>query len=106
MENERLVSLAEVRDILGKEATKRELTNDQKAALDHAEKIAVLSVEETNRLIDELRELEFTTEFTCFKIADILPTYPEDIRAIFSKERIILENSHINQIIDIVVGHL
>ena len=106
MENERLVSLAEVKHILESEATNRELTNDQKAALDHAEKIAVLSVEKTNLLISELRNLEFTTEFTCFKIADILPTYPEDIRAIFSKERIILENDHINQIIDIVVKHL
>lgn len=106
MENERLVSLAEVKQILGKEATKRELSNDQKAALDHSEKIAVLSVEKTNHLIGELRKLEFTTDFTCFKIADILPRYPEDIRAIFSKERIVLENSHINQIIDIVGKHL
>ena len=36
------------------------------------------------------------------KIADILPKYPEDVRAIFSKERITLSNDQINQIIEIV----
>ena len=106
MVNERYVSLAEVKSILEKESAYRELTNDQKSALDHAEKIAVLSVEDTRQIIEDLRALSFTTEFTRYKIADILPRYPEDVRAIFSKERIILENSHINQIIDIVVKHL
>ncbi|MDD3398444.1 MAG: RNA polymerase Rpb4 family protein [Candidatus Methanomethylophilaceae archaeon] len=106
MENERYVSIAEVKSILEKESASRELTNDQKAALDHAEKIAVLSVEDNQQIIDELRALDFTTDFTRYKIADILPRYPEDVRAIFSKERIILENNHINQIIDIVVKHL
>jgi DNA-directed RNA polymerase subunit F len=106
MENERYVSLAEVKRILEEESTKRELTNDQKAALEHAEKVAVISMEETEQMVEELRSLDFTTEFTCYKIADLLPQHPEDVRAIFSKERIILENSHINQIIDIVVKHL
>ena len=32
--------------------------------------------------------------------------YPEDVRAIFSKERIVLDNAKIDEIIDIVAKYL
>ena len=43
-------------------------------------------MEDTKALIAELEELDFITDFIKYKIADILPKYPEDVRAIFSKE--------------------
>ena len=45
-------------------------------------------------------------EVTSYKIADILPKYPEDVRAIFSKERINLESDDIQKILDIVAEYL
>ncbi len=106
MSNERFVSLSEMKSILEEESSRRDLTHDQKSALEHAETFVKLSPEDTQQLIDELLALEFATEFACFKIADILPRHPEDVRAIFSKERVSLEKTHINQIIDIVGKYL
>jgi len=103
---ERYVNLAEARDILSAESEKREITGQQRAALDHAQAIAYLSAEDTKKLAEEIGALDFTTDFTSCKIADILPRYPEDVRAIFAKERINLDAEGIRQIIDIVGKYL
>jgi len=110
---ERYVTLAEVKELLEGVAESRkgtaELLEDedvllasQKAALDHAQKVTNISLEDANKLIEEVSALEIVTDAIAVKIADILPKYPEDVRAIFSKERIALSNEEINQIIEIV----
>lgn len=104
--SERYVSLAEVKEILSAEAEKREISGQQRAALDHAQAIAKLSVDDTEKLTAEINELPFTTDFVSYKVADLLPKYPEDVRAIFAKERINLEVSDVQQIIDIVGKYL
>lgn len=105
--SEQYVSLAEVRDLLTAENEKRgELSTIQKSAMNHAQTIAKLSLEQTNALIAEADALDFTTESTSCKIADLLPRYPEDVRAIFAKERITLEADNINKIIEIVDKYL
>lgn len=103
---ERYVSLAEVKDILTEESEKRDISGQQRAALDHATAIARLSAEDTRKLTEEVGALDFTTDFTSYKIADLLPRYPEDVRAIFAKERINLEVGNVQQIIDIVDKYL
>lgn len=104
--SERYVSLAEVKEILNAESEKREISGQQRSALDHAQAIVKLSVDDTRKLIEEVNGLSFTTEYISHKIADLLPKYPEDVRAIFAKERITLEVSDIQQIIDIVGKYL
>ena len=110
---ERYVTLAEVRDLLEEVAESRKgtagelededvLLASQKAALDHAQKVSTISLEDANRIIEEVSQIEEVTDVIAVKIADILPKYPEDVRAIFSKERINLSNDKINQIIEIV----
>lgn len=99
--------MAEVRDLLTAENEKRgELSTIQKAAMNHAQAVAGLTVDETKALIAEVNELDFTTESTSYKIADLLPKYAEDVRAIFAKERITLEPDNINKIIEIVGKYL
>jgi DNA-directed RNA polymerase subunit F len=110
---ERYVTLAEVRDLLEEVAESREgtagelededvLLASQKSALDHAQKVSNISLEDANKIIEEVSQIEDVTDAIAVKIADILPKYPEDVRAIFSKERITLSNDQINQIIEIV----
>jgi DNA-directed RNA polymerase subunit F len=114
---ERYVTLAEVRDLLSEIAESRKgtagelededvLLASQKAALDHAQKVSTISLEDANKLIEEVSQIEEVTDAIAVKIADILPRYPEDVRAIFSKERINLSNEQINQIIDIVSKYI
>ncbi|MBE6524285.1 MAG: RNA polymerase [Thermoplasmata archaeon] len=114
---ERYVTLAEVRDLLEEVAESRKgtagllededvLLASQKAALDHAQKVSTISLEDANKIVEEVSQIEEVTDAIAVKIADILPRYPDDVRAIFSKERINLSNDQINQIIEIVEKYI
>ena len=103
---ERYISLAEIRDLLTEENEKRELLTSQKAAMEHARSTSTLSVEKTKELIAEVSTVEGVTEYTAAKIADLVPQYPEDVRAIFSKERLAIETPTIDKIIEIVGKYL
>ena len=107
--SEQYVTLAEVRELLEAEAEIRgydNLLQSQKAALDHAQTVCSISLEQANAIVEEVSQIDFVTEPVAYKIADILPRYPEDVRAIFSKERVTLEPAQIQQIIDIVEKHI
>jgi len=118
--SERYVSLAEVRDILTEANEARggfvdtedpdyvpsQANAIQRAALLHSQAVCRITKEKADELISKVMELEFVTETIAFKIADILPKYPEDVRAIFSKERIALENEDIQRVLDIVSEYL
>jgi DNA-directed RNA polymerase subunit F len=100
MPEERLVALAEIKEMLEQESKDRtELTNEQKVALDHASKFAKLSVKDAHKLLADLKELDFITEPVAHRIVDICPQYPEDVRALFAKERLILDKKQIDQVI-------
>lgn len=104
--SERYVSIAEVKEILAAESERKELSGQQRHAFEHASAMTHLSMEDTNKLITEINSLDFTTDFVSHKVADLLPKYPEDVRAIFAKERINLESGNVQQIIDIVDKYL
>ncbi len=106
MSEEKYVTLAEIRDLLTKENESRDLLTSQKAAMEHARSISPISLEQANELINELLAFEEVTENLAVKIADILPLHPEDLRAIFSKERVVLEADVTNGILEIVAKYL
>ena len=102
--SEQYVTLAQVRELLEAEAEIRgydNLLQSQKAALDHAQTVCSISLEQANAIIDEVKQIDIVSDAVALKIADLLPRYPEDVRAIFSKERVTLEPQQIQQIIDI-----
>ena len=47
-------------------------------------------------------KLEFIEESQIYKIADLLPKNNEDIKTIFAKERMNLDDNKINQILEII----
>ncbi|UCF08976.1 MAG: RNA polymerase [Thermoplasmata archaeon] len=104
-EESRYVSLAEVKNLLEKEAKKRELSYEQNLALDHAKHFSAISMTKAKKMADELMELERITEPFAYKIVDILPMHPEEVRAIFAKERFTLEEDEIKKILKIVEKH-
>ncbi len=104
--SERHVSLAEVRDLLTVEGEKRELYVTQKAARDHAQAVCTISVEDAEALAKEVQTVPEIPESVAYKIADLLPTEPEDIRAILAKERITLEATTTDQILEMVLKYL
>ncbi len=103
---EQYVSLAEVRDMLRTESEKRELLPSQEKALKHADAVCPLSQEQVDEMIAKLMELDFVNdERIAYKIADIRPKYSNDVRAIFSKERVTLDGDMVQSVIDIVSSY-
>ena len=104
------VSLAEVRDMLTAENEKRELLPMQKYALAQATDVCHITKEQADELIAKLLELDFVKDNPALavKIADILPKYPVDVRAICSQERLVrpLDAEMIDQILDTVAPYL
>ena len=99
----KLVSLSEVKNILKKVSKERkELSYEQRIALEHAQKFAKLPVKKTQDLIKELTKLERIEEIHAYKIADLLPTTEDDVKAIFAKERFTLNESEIKNILKVV----
>ncbi len=102
MSEDRYVTLAEVKRLMEAEDEERELTSEQKMVMEHASKFSKLSIDDTTALRDELIEVEFIDEAMATKITDLLPEHPDDVRVLFSKERMVLKKEHIKTIMDIV----
>jgi len=97
------VSLAEVKELL-QDAQERftELSYEQKLALKHAQEFSKLSKEKADELIKELMTVGMISETIACKIADILPTHPDDIHLLFAKQRTQLTAEDISTILEIV----
>ncbi len=100
------LTLAEVKDILREENEKRELNSLQKSALAHAEEFAKLSAEDSRKLVEELMQLDFVDERHAVKIADILPIHPDQVRVLYTKEKIVLPPEDIKKILNIVAKYI
>jgi DNA-directed RNA polymerase subunit F len=108
-EEGRLVSLAEVRALLeAAERERGELSYEQKLALEHARSFALkLTPEKARELVERLGKLSpKVTPLHAVKIADLLPTHPDDVRTIFAKERFALEKDEIDKILETVQSYL
>lgn len=97
------VSIAEVKEILEKESELRDLSMEQKYAMEHAQKFSRLDSKKSRKLINELmKELEILNEPLATKLADLMPTEAEDIKIVFAKERANIQKKDIEKILDIV----
>ncbi|MEM3341436.1 MAG: RNA polymerase Rpb4 family protein [Thermoplasmata archaeon] len=100
------VLLAEVRKLIEEETTEENRIYEQRLALQHAQLHSPLSVEKGKALVKELMKLEKVNEPTAVKIADMLPTHPDDVRAIFAKERFTLMPEEIEAILRTVARYM
>ncbi|UCE91032.1 MAG: RNA polymerase [Methanobacteriota archaeon] len=106
MEDKKMATLAEVKEVLLKRQEAQELTAEQKLALEHSQKFSRLEAKKARKLIRELGELEFLTQQNAVKIADIMPTHADDVRVIFAKERANLEKKDVEKILSVVEKYL
>jgi DNA-directed RNA polymerase subunit F len=99
------VPISEVKRFLSEEAGRRTLPREASLALQHAELFARLTPEAEQKLIDELRTLPFVDLPIAVRLADTLPQYPEEVRLLLSKERIVLEEAQLTQLFEILAHH-
>jgi len=103
---EKYVTLPEVKKLLDDAGKDRELSYEQRTALQHATTFVKLSPTKAKQIVKKLVKIERINEYYACKIADLLPREPTDVRAVFMKERYELTEDEIKLIIEIVEGYL
>ena len=102
-ESKKFIPLSEVKNILKKiEKERKEITYEQRIALEHSNKFAKLPNQKVKDLIKDLIKLDFIEESHIYKIVDLLPVNIEDVKTIFAKERINLNDEKIKKILTII----
>ncbi len=96
------VTLPEAREILEKAAEERELTYEQNLALQHAQQFAKLDPKKAKKMKEELLRIDGINEYYATRITDLLPSHPDDVRAIFSTDKTVLQLSQMESILEIV----
>jgi DNA-directed RNA polymerase subunit F len=99
------VPIVEVKRFLAEEAARRPLPREATLALQHAELFARLAPEANQKLLEELGTLPFVDFPIAVRLADMLPQYPEEIRLLFSKERIVLDEAQLTKLLEILAHH-
>ncbi len=100
---EEYVSLSELKVILEREkAARTDLTPEQQYALSHAAAFARIASEKVPAMVKELMEVPMMSLANAIKIADVLPTHLDDVRAIFAKERFALSKEDAEKVLEIV----
>jgi DNA-directed RNA polymerase subunit F len=106
MEDKKIATLAEVKEILAQKQEQGELTAEQKLAFEHTQRFARVDAKKAKKLVKELTELGFVSEINSVKIADLMPSHPDDVRAIFAKERASIEKKDVEKILSVVEKYL
>ncbi len=99
------VPLSRVKALLTEEAGRRTLPREAMLAQQHADGFARLTEEDTAALIAELKTLPYVDTALAVKVADVLPQYPEEVRLLFSKERVLLDEAQLTKLLEIVARY-
>jgi len=95
-------SMAESKDILSSREKKKELSYEQKLALEHLNKFTRLDPEKAKKLLEELSGVLRMSQETMVQILNFLPKNADELRMIFSREKFSLKEDEINKILEIV----
>lgn len=85
-----------------RERDEDDMTHEQKIALETLERhCKVRDLDTLEELNDELSEIDSLKDIHIYKLLEVVPQYESTVRSIFSKERVKLEDSEVEQILDI-----
>lgn len=80
----------------------REMRYELARAIEHVNRFTVLSPEDANALVSDLRELEKVNEATAYKITDLLPRDRDELRSVYAQERYSLSGDELDEILNVV----
>ena len=84
----------------------REMRYELARAIEHVNRFALLTPEESRELVDELLELEKVDEATAYKVADLLPQDRDELRAVFAQQRYSLSGDELDDILNVVAKYV
>ena len=94
------IPAAKVKEILDEFSEKHELSYEQNLTLAHVTNLNKLSLEDTEKLIEELEA--YVDYKQAVRVADILPRDMADLRLVFAKERNAPSNDEMKEILEIL----
>ena len=109
---EEYLTLAETKDILADLERERAADEDREMryelarAIEHVNRFATLTPEESQEFVDELLELEKVDEATAYKIANLLPEDRTELRSVFAKERYTLDGEELDEILNVLAKYV
>jgi len=98
----KIMLISEVKEMLSKLGNERELNREQKIALEHSERVALLPSKKARELAKKLMQIGKVDEKQACKMADLLPKEREEVVAIFAKETYIPSEDEIEQILEVI----
>jgi DNA-directed RNA polymerase subunit F len=108
---EEYLTTSEVKELLEEVEAERALDEDRELryelarAIEHVNRFADLSPEDSRALAEELQELEKVDEKTAYKIADLLPRDRTELRAVFAKQRYALDGDELDEILNVIAKY-
>jgi len=102
VESEKFVTWAEVRKALEKKEKEKELSYEQKNALEHLRKFAKISEKQANEMTQELEKIERLRDRHIVSIINHMPQDLEDLRVLFANETVSISDEDRKKIISIV----
>ncbi len=94
------IPLAKVKKIFEDFSEEYELSYEQNLTLDHVTKFSRLSLEDSEKLIEELEEI--VKKKLAIRITDLMPEDLSDLRLIFAKERVPIKKEDMENILEIL----
>ena len=83
----------------------REMRYELARAIEHVNRFAVLDVEGSRELVEELRGMEKVDGATAYKVANLLPADRDELRSVFAQERYSLDGDELDEVLDVVAKY-
>ena len=109
--DEEYLTVSEAKELLADIETERAMDEDREMryelarAIEHVNRFAELSAEESRELVEELQAFEKVDEKTAYKIADLLPRTRDELRAVYAKERYSLSGDELDEILNVIAKY-
>jgi DNA-directed RNA polymerase subunit F len=96
------VGMPEAKEILSSREKKKELSYEQKLALEHLNKFTKLKPTEANKFLEELSGILRMSPETMVQILNIMPKNADELRMTFAREKFSLKEDEINKILEVI----
>jgi DNA-directed RNA polymerase subunit F len=108
---EEYVTTPEAKELLAEVENERAIAEDREMryelarAIEHVNRFAVLDVEGSRELVEELRGMEKVDGATAYKVANLLPADRDELRSVFAQERYSLDGDELDEVLDVVAKY-
>ena len=108
---EEYVTTPEAKELLAEVENERAVAEDREMryelarAIEHVNRFAVLDVEGSRELVEELRGIEKVDGATANKVANLLPADRDELRSVFAQERYSLDGDELDEVLDVVAKY-